>query len=138
MASLRAERPMLYGVSGYSRWLLDASMVIWNVVGLLALVGLVRWLRSGTPETEAPAETPSEGRRRVTVDVSGAAQQAHARAVTGDMTSEEILARELARSPLHHAGGEPPTSEDILAAELARSQGRQPQSGIPFAPREPG
>ena len=138
MASLRAERPLLYGVSGYSRWLLDTSMVIWNVVGLLALVGMVRWLRSGTAENEAQSAIPPEGPRRVPVDVSGAAQQAHARAVTGDLTSEEILARELARSPLHHAGSEPPTSEDILTAELARTQVRQPPGGIPFAPREPG
>jgi hypothetical protein len=120
----RWERPMLYGVSGSSKWLIDASMVIWNVVGIVALVALVGWIR----QRGLIGAAPPAGRRglfsgrtsRLDMPFS---QMAHARSVVGDETSEDILARELARSATpHRPPDDTPTSEDILRQELAQTQ----------------
>ncbi|MBC7541861.1 MAG: hypothetical protein H7338_03945 [Candidatus Sericytochromatia bacterium] len=127
----QSERPLIYGISGRSRWLLEAGLVIWNVVGLLAVVALAQGLRTGRVASR-PAGTGTGDRtpHQIPVDVSGAAQMAHARSVVGDLTNEDILARELARSGMGAQDRTSvPTSEDILAAELARSQRQKPPTG---------
>jgi hypothetical protein len=147
----RLERPYIYGFSGSSKRLLDASMVIWNLVGIVALVGLIGWIRE---RGLLPAFRPpggSEGGRgtlsgrksRLTMPFS---QMAHARAVVGDETSEDILERELQRSGMRHQGPDDliraemeharaagdETSEDILERELKRSgTRRQPVDDTP-------
>jgi hypothetical protein len=129
----KVERPLIYGISGRSRWLMEASLVIWNVVGLMAMVALAQRLRQ-SGRTSGSAVSPADGDRtgrRIAVDVSGTTQRTHAREVTGDMTNEAILARELALSPRHEVGGSDPTSEDILTAELARTQAQHGQEPSP-------
>jgi hypothetical protein len=125
---------MLYGVSGSSKWLLDASMVIWNLLGIVALVALVGWMRqrgllTGIGAALRPATAgerpPVSGRRtRLTMPEDLIkAEMAHARSIS-DETSEEILERELARSGLTgETTGETPTSEDILRNELEQARG---------------
>jgi hypothetical protein len=116
---------MLYGFSGSSKWLIDASMVIWNVVGIAALVALVGWMRQrgmiGAAAAPAGRHSVFSGRKsRLDMPFS---QMEHARSIVGDETSEDILARELARSATpHDRPDDTPTSEDILRQELAQSQ----------------
>jgi hypothetical protein len=132
----RMERPYLYGFRGSSKWLLDVSMVIWNVVGIVALVGLVAWLRerfpsmlaiAGTGDRPAAHKGVSGRKSRLTMPFS---QMEHARSVIGDETSEDILERELAltATPHREKADDTPTSEDILRAELANARG-QGESG---------
>lgn len=136
----QADQILLYGMSGSSKWLLDASMIIWNVAGLALLGATAVWiaqrlrpvgeigpsfrLAGGSVPTGRTA--PATGYTRA----SRADQIGRAEYVTGDVTNEDILAHELEEfqkqePPEARAGvstHQPPTSSDILANQLEQSR----------------
>jgi len=128
---------------------MDASLWIWNVVGVLAGIALVAHLNQrfnvarivrqglgGLPDRlrNLPLGKRTGSGRKSRLKISDltneellAMEMEHAR--SQDQTSEEILARELAETQRQHhkapAGGPGPgdkTSEDILREELSRTK----------------
>lgn len=137
----QADQILLYGMSGSSKWLLDASMIIWNVAGLALLGATAIWIAQrlrpvgeiGPSFRLAGGSQPPRGRTAPAsryAQASPAHQIGRAEYVTGDMTNEDILAHELEEyqkqePPEARAGvstHQQPTSSDILANQLEQSR----------------
>lgn len=136
----QADQILLYGMSGSSKWLLDASMIIWNVAGLALLGATAIWIAQRLrpageigPSFRLAGGTAPTGRTAPAsrfAQASRANQIGRAEYVTGDVTNEDILAHELEEyqkqePPEARAGvstHQQPTSSDILENQLEQSR----------------